>query len=128
MRILVLVSFLSSATFCFANENTGLETPSKIDREGIRQTFIKKEKEIKKCYEQFIKEYPKHKHEGKLVLDISIGEQGTLTYAGVSIEKSTLKSYQLAGCLQKKLFSWKFPKPPENQTVQVFYPLSFSEK
>lgn len=97
-----------------------------IDRNGIRQVFISNQRALQSCYEAALA--GDKGLSGKLVLDFDIGEQGRVLRADMSREKSTLTSSQLATCVINRMKNWRFPEPPQNQTVQVFYPLAFSGK
>lgn len=98
---------------------------SKIDREGIRQTFISHQKELQVCYETALKN--NKDIEGKIVFDFVIGPEGKVSKAQVDTKRSTLVSEDLGGCIQKHILSWTFPSPPAKQDVQVYYPMSFSK-
>ncbi|MBY0316193.1 MAG: AgmX/PglI C-terminal domain-containing protein [Bdellovibrionales bacterium] len=95
-----------------------------IDRNGIRQVFIQNQRALQACYERALS--TDKGLGGKLVLDFDIGEQGRVLRAEMSRGKSTLVNDELAGCVISRMKNWRFPEPPKNQTVQVFYPLAFS--
>lgn len=97
-----------------------------IDRDGIRRVFFNNQKAIQSCYEKALG--GDKGLSGKLVLDFDIGEQGRVLRGDYSQAKSTLNNSELATCVINKMKTWKFPEPPSNQTVQVFYPLAFSSK
>lgn len=97
-----------------------------IDRDGIRRVFFSNQQAIKSCYEKALG--GDKGLSGKLVLDFDIAEQGRVTRGDYSRAKSTLINDELATCVINKMKTWKFPEPPSNQTVQVFYPLAFSNK
>ncbi|MCB9072096.1 MAG: AgmX/PglI C-terminal domain-containing protein [Bdellovibrionaceae bacterium] len=97
-----------------------------IDRNGIRQVFINNQRAIQNCYEKALS--GDKGLSGKLVLDFDIGEQGRVLRADYSRSKSTLSNNELATCVLNRMKGWRFPEPPGNQTVQVFYPLAFSSK
>lgn len=95
-----------------------------IDRNGIRQVFINNQRALQACYERALS--TDKGLGGKLVLDFDIGEQGRVLRGEMSRSKSTLVNDELASCVISRMKSWRFPEPPKNQTVQVFYPLAFS--
>lgn len=95
-----------------------------IDRNGIRQVFINNQRALQACYERALS--TDKGLGGKLVLDFDIGEQGRVLRAEMSRGKSTLVNDELASCVIARMKSWRFPEPPKNQTVQVFYPLAFA--
>lgn len=97
-----------------------------IDRDGIRRVFFNNQRAIQSCYEKALA--GDKGMSGKLVLDFDIGEQGRVLRKDYSRAKSTLVNDELATCILNKMANWKFPEPPSNQTVQVFYPLAFSSK
>lgn len=97
-----------------------------IDRDGIRRVFFSNQRAIQSCYEKALG--GDKGLSGKLVLDFDIGEQGRVLRGDYSRAKSTLVNEELASCVINKMKTWKFPEPPANQTVQVFYPLAFSSK
>jgi pSer/pThr/pTyr-binding forkhead associated (FHA) protein/outer membrane biosynthesis protein TonB len=96
-----------------------------IDRNGIRQVFINNQRALASCYERALS--TDKGLGGKIMLDFDIGEQGRVSRAEVSQDKSTLVNASLANCVISKMKTWRFPEPPnKNETVQVFYPLAFS--
>lgn len=97
-----------------------------IDRNGIRQVFINNQRALQSCYEAALS--TDRGLSGKVVLDFDIGEQGRVLRASVSGDKSTLNNDRLSTCIVNRMKTWRFPEPPQNQTVQVFYPLAFSGK
>jgi hypothetical protein len=97
-----------------------------IDRNGIRQVFMNNQRAIQTCYEKALS--GDKGLSGKLVLDFDIGEQGRVLRADYSRAKSTLANDELATCIINRMKGWRFPEPPTNQTVNVFYPLAFSSK
>lgn len=97
-----------------------------IDRDGIRRVFFSNAQAIRACYENALR--GDKGLSGKLVLDFDIGEQGRVLRGDYSRAKSTLANDELATCIINRMKTWKFPEPPANQTVQVFYPLAFSNK
>ncbi len=97
-----------------------------IDRNGIRQVFLNNQRTLQSCYESALS--TDRGLSGKVVLDFDIGEQGRVLRASVSGDKSTLNNDRLSNCIVNRMKTWRFPEPPQNQTVQVFYPLAFSGK
>lgn len=97
-----------------------------IDRNGIRQVFLNNQRTLQACYESALS--TDRGLSGKVVLDFDIGEQGRVLRASVSSDKSTLNNDRLSTCIVNRMKTWRFPEPPQNQTVQVFYPLAFSGK
>ncbi len=97
-----------------------------IDRNGIRQVFLNNQRALQSCYEAALS--TDRGLSGKVVLDFDIGEQGRVLRASVSVDKSTLNSERLSTCIVNRMKTWRFPEPPKNQDVQVFYPLAFSGK
>jgi pSer/pThr/pTyr-binding forkhead associated (FHA) protein/outer membrane biosynthesis protein TonB len=96
-----------------------------IDRNGIRQVFINNQRALASCYERALS--VDKGLGGKIMLDFDIGEQGRVVRADFSREKSTLVNESLANCVISRMKTWRFPEPPnKNETVQVFYPLAFS--
>jgi hypothetical protein len=110
-------------------EDANVGGPQKIDREGIRQTFIDHQKQIQACYGTLLKSdlANKDKYQGKFVLDFDIGGDGKITRMVQATDKSTLINPTLLKCIADHAAQWQFPKPPPKQTVQVFYPLKFSK-
>lgn len=97
-----------------------------IDRNGIRQVFLNNQRTLQSCYESALS--TDRGLSGKVVLDFDIGEQGRVLRASVSGDKSTLNNDRLSNCIVNRMKTWRFPEPPQNQTVQVYYPLAFSGK
>jgi TonB family protein len=95
-----------------------------INREGIRQTFINHNIDMQKCYTSALKE--NKGASGKVVVDFTIVEGGKVGEASVYGPKTTLTDEGMNKCLIDGIKKWKFPAPPKNQTVQVYYPLAFS--
>lgn len=138
MEKIIFVLVLATSGITFAEDKEALQViGEKVDREGIRKTFLNHNKDLAGCYNNILKqaqETAKRTNKempnlsGKLVLDFSIGEDGLVEHIQVDPKKSTLSHRKLEGCIAKLAYSWQFPKPPSGQTVQVFYPMSFSSK
>ncbi|MCC6137301.1 MAG: AgmX/PglI C-terminal domain-containing protein [Bdellovibrionaceae bacterium] len=131
--LLLLTSACTSApseSASNSSEQTSGENVKTIDREGIRRTFFTHQKEIQHCYEKEVKKSNNSDSNlnGKLVLDFDIIDEGKITRAAYSAQKSTLHNEVLTSCITEQMKTWTFPSPPKGQTVQVFYPLAFSKK
>ncbi|MBY0384948.1 AgmX/PglI C-terminal domain-containing protein [bacterium] len=129
--ILTLFVFSSCANL---QENNSFSAPivkgkdaSKIDSNGIRQTFISHQQELQACYRDALKNNKDLK--GKMTFDFTFGEAGKVLNAQVDPTRTTFTSDELGGCIQKLILSWTFPAPPAGtKEVQVFYPMAFSDK
>jgi TonB family protein len=97
---------------------------SVVNREGIREVFINHQTDLQKCYTAALKE--NKGASGKVTLDFTIGKGGKVQEASVYGPKTTLTDEGMNQCLVEKLRKWKFPAPPKDITVQVYYPLMFS--
>ena len=127
--VAILITLSSSLLLAAESENEMETSVEKIDREGIRKVFIDHQKDLSACYNTVLaKAKDKSTVQGKMVLDFTIDEDGSLMYIALDPQRSTFKGYSIAGCIAKKAYGWTFPKPPAKQTVQVYYPLSFSPK
>ena len=102
------------------------ESPTRIDREGIRGVFLEHQQTLNDCYVEALKK--NKKLEGKVVLNFSIMDEGKVSAAKVDEKRSQLNNQKLSECLVNHLKLWTFPPPPPKQTVQVYYPLAFSAK
>ena len=134
--IFAIIVMLSSQVFAEKVEDMQV-TGEKIDREGIRKTFLDHQKDLMGCYNKALANAKKKTKEtgkesqslaGKMTLDFTIDEDGSVMYMQMDSGRSNLKDMGVAGCIIKQGYSWIFPKPPKGQTVQVFYPLAFSPK
>ena len=124
---LIILLFLGLASEAAEMNNEVDTSIEKIDREGIRKVFIDRQKDLTGCYNAALASAKdKSTVQGKMVLDFTIAEDGSVMYMAMDPTRSTLKSHYVAGCIVKKAYGWTFPKPPAKQTVQVYYPLSFS--
>ncbi len=77
--------------------------------------------EVRYCYESSMIRNPDLA--GKLVLDFTIGPQGSVTSA--SVKESSLLDPRLDDCILRRLTKWAFPKPKGNVSVAVSYPFIF---
>ena len=130
MKILFVLLMLSTSNTWAVDANSEMETSvEKIDRDGIKKVFLDHQKDLTGCYNSALANAKdKSTVQGKMVLDFTILGDGSVLYMGMDSTRSTLKSHSIAGCIVKKAYTWTFPKPPAKQTVQVYYPLSFSTK
>ena len=128
MKILFVLLMLSTSNTWAVDANSEMETSvEKIDRDGIKKVFFDRQKDLTGCYNSALTSAKdKSAVQGKMVLDFTIAEDGSVMYMAMDPTRSTLKSHFVAGCIVKKAYGWTFPKPPAKQTVQVYYPLSFS--
>lgn len=128
MKSLFVLCLLSTSMAVAVDANSEMQTSvEKIDREGIRKVFLDHQNDLTGCYNSALASAKdKSTVQGKMVLDFTIAEDGSVMYMGMDPTRSTLKSHSVAGCIVKKAYGWIFPKPPAKQTVQVYYPLSFS--
>jgi hypothetical protein len=125
----IAILFTGFSVFAVDNNEDVVTSIEKIDRAGIKKVFFDHQKDLTNCYDSALaKAKDKSTVQGKMVLDFTIDEDGSVLYMGMDSTKSTLKSHSIAGCVVKKAYTWTFPKPPAKQMVQVYYPLSFSHK
>ena len=95
-----------------------------IDREAIRRVILDNISQIRNCYERILNTKPDLF--GKLVIEWDIEERGRVKRAK-AIKNST-GSRALASCVVRRLKSWRFPEPPEDQIARVTYPFVFAAK
>lgn len=76
---------------------------------------------VKYCYEKELKTHPELS--GKLMMSWGIGMDGRVVK--VRVEGNTLGSKTVAGCVQRAIKRWRFPKP-DGGMCQVRYPFIFS--
>lgn len=95
------------------------------DREGVRQTVGQHMKELRECYYQTLDTHPAA--EGKVTLAWELTADG-------QAKGTRLESFQgrrgieaIEPCLVMRVNSWRFPVPNPNETMQIQYPLYFSE-
>ena len=95
-----------------------------IDREAIRRVILDNIHEIRNCYERQLNRSPDLF--GKLVIEWDIEEKGRVKSAKAI--SNTTGSGDLASCVVRRLKSWRFPDPPEDQVARVTYPFVFTAK
>lgn len=126
-----LLIFITLSLFGFSAEKAAkaqdiIKVPAQgqVDNEGIRKVFENNASKISKCYS----ENADSKMEGKVVLDFDIDKKGQVIRSAIAKEKSTMNlSPAFETCLLGYLKEWIFPPAPKNsESVQVYYPLSFS--
>lgn len=103
---------------------SGEEYGGNIDRNGIRQVFLRNQRVLQSCYEKAL--VSDKTLSGKVVLNFDIAERGRVTRATVSRGKSTLYNASLNSCVTSRLKTWRFPEPPDGVSVEIFYPLAFT--
>ncbi len=95
-----------------------------IDREAIRRVILDNISQIRNCYERILNQKPDLF--GKLVIEWDIENKGKVKKAKAI--KNTTGSRKLASCVVKRLRSWRFPEPPDDQIARVTYPFVFAAK
>lgn len=112
-----------------------VEIKNGVDRDGIRQTFSKHENYIRSCYKKTLSEKPQEKLSGIVVLQFDIDPSGQAKTAKIldkkiptSRNRTTLHDPKLHSCLLAGVHSWDWPVDPEGRTINVIYPLKFSDK
>lgn len=119
LNTLVLISICITSCSSFQFENK-----SEVNREGVRQTFVKNQQDIQDCYK---KHPPELVVASKLIFDFEVDDQGRLINATTDKEKSTMHNPELGTCICEKMRTWTFPKSASTETTRILYPVYFSK-
>ncbi|MGE4130422.1 MAG: AgmX/PglI C-terminal domain-containing protein [Bdellovibrionales bacterium] len=95
-----------------------------MDREAIRRVIREHLREIRNCYEARLQSNPEL--HGKVVLQWNIVGAGQVKNARVT--GNSLGDSAVGDCLARRLSTWTFPSPPQDQIGQVVYPFVFSAR
>lgn len=95
------------------------------DREGVRQTVAAHMKELRDCYYQTLDTNPAA--EGKVILHWQINDSGKASGTRLASFQGRRGIEKIEPCLVMRVNSWQFPRPNPNETVEIQYPLFFSE-
>jgi hypothetical protein len=90
----------------------------RLDRAAIQRVISQHLHEIQACYERALLRH--HKLIGKIVLDWTIEQDGTVSQARLV----TPGLGEVGSCVLQSLRSWRFPRP-EGGTVPIRYPFIF---
>lgn len=104
-----------------AIETGDIATQGSLSQEAIQAVVQKRIASIKACYDNELAKNPKL--QGKIVIQFTIGEDGSVVDA--SVKSSTMGSKEVEECVVRRFLRFTFPKP-ERGTVTVEYPLVFS--
>jgi len=118
--LLVLGTFLAMAC---ASKPKDTEQEPAIDREQVRGTIRTGLKEVRNCYETFLKTGAKG--EGKLVMEFTITDEGNAINIEPNKKSSTFIEPTMVSCMQKSMATWKFPPTPPKTKAEVNYPFYF---
>jgi hypothetical protein len=88
-----------------------------LHKDQIREVVRAHLSEIRACYNQALTKDATAS--GKIVIDFTIGEQGTVTKTAVA--SSDMKDAGVPTCMSSVIAGWVFPKPVGGQ-VDVTYP------
>jgi len=91
--------------------------------EAIRQVIIDHRKPFRDCYEKAVKELPSLR--GTMTLHFVLDPEGKIKQADLNVERSDLKSPQVADCSIAILKSLKFPESSRGMDTTVNYPFDF---
>jgi len=92
-----------------------------MDKELIRHVIHQHRSEVRYCYELELTKNPSL--QGKTAVKFLISGSGAVTAS--SVVESTVRSTQLEKCVEGRVRTWQFPKPPGGGTVTVTYPFVF---
>lgn len=92
-----------------------------MDKELIRQVIARHKSEVRYCYELELTKNPSL--QGKTAVRFLISGSGAVTAS--SVVESTVRSDELSRCVEGRVRTWQFPKPPGGGTVTVTYPFVF---
>jgi TonB family protein len=81
---------------------------------------------VRACYDNALKKLPDLK--GDLVLKFTLNPEGGVKSIEQDLEKSTLKSPEVAKCAMDEIKSWKFPPSSRGMDTTVNYPFNFKPK
>lgn len=102
-------------------DTAAFESSGSLSGDAIREVVQKQIRGVRFCYEKELANKPDLA--GKVVVRITIGEDGTVTK--FEIESTTLNDPTVEGCILQRVRRWTFPKP-DSGTVSVSLPFVFT--
>lgn len=93
-----------------------------LTREQISKVVRKNKRDINRCYESRLQFSPGLS--GRVTMGFSINSRGRVTSSGA--RASTIRDRALKDCIASKIRNWKFDKPVNGRTVEVFYPFNLT--
>ena len=115
MKSTIIDTLLGIVAFTCASPAGAAE--GELARDQIREVVRANISQIRACYNQALTKDPKAS--GKVVIDFTIGEQGTVTKSTVAA--NDLKDASVSVCMSSVITGWVFPKP-DGGHVEVTYP------
>jgi hypothetical protein len=101
-----------------AVSNSDMVLEGGISRYAINATIAKYLNQVRRCYEAELKNRPEL--QGLVEMSFEINAEGRLNFSKVN--KTTLESPPVEGCISSKMMDWQFPKPKGGVNVSVKYP------
>jgi hypothetical protein len=101
-----------------AVSNSDMVLEGGVSKYAINATIAKYLNQVRRCYETELKNHPEL--QGLVEMSFEINGTGKLNYAKVN--KSTLNSAAVEGCISNKMMDWQFPQPKGGVNVPVKYP------
>jgi hypothetical protein len=103
---------------------TGSATGADEDfRESVRQTMSRHLADFEPCYEKAIEGYPGAA--GKLVVRLTVSAAGNVEQAEIESSHKSLKAGE--DCILERARTLKFLKRESQESIDILYPLVFSE-
>ena len=96
---------------------------TKKSREDIRLTILPHLKEVRNCYKDSLKINPEL--EGKVLVEFTIDDKGTVEEAKFNKAKSTLHDDKFQSCFIDALKAWKFPASSQGKKMLITLPFHF---
>jgi TonB family protein len=104
------------------NEKAPETRTTQVIQDVVNQNRAK----VRACYDAAQKKLPDLK--GDLVLKFTLNPEGGVKSIEQDLEKSTLKSPEVAKCAMDEIKSWKFPPSSRGMDTTVNYPFNFKPK
>lgn len=101
-----------------AVSNSDMVLEGGVSKYAINATIAKYLNQVRRCYEAELKNHPEL--QGLVEMSFEINATGKLNYAKVN--KTTLNSAAVEGCISNKMMDWQFPQPKGGVNVPVKYP------
>jgi outer membrane biosynthesis protein TonB len=91
--------------------------------ETIQKVVAANRKQIRACYEKALKDLPQLK--GTLTIQFVLDPEGNVKKAELNVERSDIKSAEIANCAIAQLKQLKFPPSSRGMDTTVNYPFDF---
>ncbi len=102
------------------------KAPETRTTQVIQDVVSQNRAKVRACYDAVQKKLPDLK--GDLFLKFTLNAEGGVKSIEQDLEKSTLKSPEVAKCAMDEIKSWKFPPSSRGMDTTVNYPFNFKPK